>query len=748
MTDLARSSFHGFEQLPLREYAERAYLDYSMYVVLDRALPFIGDGLKPVQRRIIYSMSELGLNAASKHKKSARTVGDVIGKYHPHGDSACYEALVLMAQPFSYRYPLIDGQGNFGSSDDPKSFAAMRYTESKLSPLAEVLLGELGHGTTDWNPNFDGTLEEPTWMPARLPHLLLNGTTGIAVGMATDVPPHNLNEIVSALIRLIDAPDTTLDELCEHVRGPDYPTAAEIITPAADLRQMYATGHGSVRARAIWAKEANNLVVTALPYQVSPSKVIEQIAAQMRTKKLPWLEDIRDESDHANPTRVVLVPRSNRVDAEQLMGHLFATTDLERNYRANFNVIGLDGRPQVKNLRMLLSEWLQFRTVTVTRRLEHRLEKVERRLHLLEGLLAAFLNLDEVIHIIRTEDEPKPVLKARFELSDEQVDYILETRLRQLARLEEMKIRGEQDELAKEREQLVATLGSKARLKSLIKKELLADADKHGDDRRSPLVARGAAQALDETDLVPNEPVTIVMSKKGWVRAAKGHDVDPAAMSYREGDKLQAATRARSNQSVAFLDSNGRSYSTLAHSLPSARGNGEPLTGRFSPAAGASFVALASGEPEARFVLASSLGYGFVTRFANLVGRQKAGKTMLTVPEGATVLQPATVGAMESDRIVAVTSAGHLLAFAVAELPELERGRGNKIIDIPRAKRGTEQVVAVAVVPPGGTLQVHSRQRTMSLSFKDLDTYLGNRASRGGLLPRGWQKVDGLSVEA
>ena len=747
MTDTIRTSFHGFEQIPLREYAERAYLDYSMYVVLDRALPFIGDGLKPVQRRIIYAMSELGLGASAKPKKSARTIGDVIGKYHPHGDSAAYEAMVLMAQPFSYRYPLIDGQGNFGSSDDPKSFAAMRYTESRLTPIAEVLLSELGQGTVDWTPNFDGTLQEPGWMPARLPHLLLNGTTGIAVGMATDVPPHNLREVVSACIHLLDEPKATVRELCEHVRGPDYPTQAEIITPAADLLTLYETGYGAIRARATFKREGQNIVVDALPHQVSPSKVIEQIATQMRAKKLPWLEDIRDESDHANPTRVVLVPRSSRVDAEQLMGHLFATTDLERSYRANFNVIGLDGRPQVKNLKALLAEWLEFRTATVTRRLEHRLEKVERRLHLLEGLLVAFLNLDEVIRIIRTEDEPKAVLKARFELSDDQVDYILETKLRQLARLEEMKIRGEQDELDSERDRLIATLGSKAKLKRLIRTELLADADKHGDERRSPLVERGAAQALADTDLVPSEPVTVVLSKKGWVRAAKGHDVDPAGLSYREGDSLLAYARGRSNQPVAFLDSNGRSYSTIAHSLPSARGNGEPLTGRFSPAAGASFLGVASGEPEARFVLASSLGYGFVTRFANLVGRQKAGKTMLSVPAGSGVLQPAPVGDVEADRIVAVTSAGHLLAFPVAELPELEKGKGNKLIEIPKAKRGTEKVVAVASVPPGGTLQVHSRGRVMSLSFKDLETYLGARASRGGLLPRGWQKVEGLSVE-
>ena len=747
MTDPVRPAFHGFETIPLREYAERAYLDYSMYVVLDRALPFLGDGLKPVQRRIIYAMSELGLNATAKPKKSARTIGDVIGKFHPHGDSACYEAMVLMAQPFSYRYPLVEGQGNFGSSDDPKSFAAMRYTESRLTPIAEVLLGELAHGTVDWDPNFDGTLEEPSWMPARLPHLLLNGTTGIAVGMATDVPPHNLNEVVSACVRLLDDPDATTRDLCEHVLGPDYPTAAEIITPRADLLQMYETGHGSVRARAIYEKDGPNIVVTALPHQASPGKVIEQIATQMRAKKLPWLEDIRDESDHANPTRIVLVPRSNRVDIDQLMGHLFATTDLEKSYRVNFNVIGLDGRPQVKGLKAFLAEWLTFRSDTVTRRLKHRLDKVERRMHLLEGLLVAFLNLDEVIRIIRSEDEPRPVLQARFKLSDEQVDYILETRLRQLARLEEMKIRGEQDELAAERDRLVATLGSKAKLKKLIKDELLADAKKFGDARRSPLVARGAAQALSETELVPSEPMTVVLSEKGWVRAAKGGDVDAAGLSYRDGDALLAFARARSTQQVAFLDSTGRAYSTLVHGLPSARGNGEPLTGRFSPAPGASFQAVASGEPDTRFVLASSHGYGFVTRFENLVGRNKAGKAMLSLTPSAKVVQPAPVADVEADRVVVATSAGHLLAFPVAELPELDKGKGHKLIDIPKAKLGTERVVAVAVVSPGATLSVKSGARTMTLSWKDLDAYVGSRATRGGLLPRGWQKVEGLGVE-
>ncbi len=748
MTAPTRASFHGFEQVPLREYAERAYLDYSMYVVLDRALPFLGDGLKPVQRRIIFAMSELGLSAGSKPKKAARTVGDVIGKYHPHGDSACYEALVLMAQPFSYRYPLIEGQGNFGSSDDPKSFAAMRYTEAKLTPIAEVLLGELGHGTVDWVPNFDGTLQEPSWLPARLPHLLLNGTTGIAVGMATDVPPHNLNEVVSACVRLLDDPQASVRDLCEHVLGPDYPTEAEIITPRADLLSIYETGGGSVRARAVYTREGNNIVITALPFQVSPSKVIEQIAQQMRAKKLPWLDDIRDESDHANPTRIVLIPRSNRVDVVNLMGHLFATTDLERSYRVNLNIIGLDGRPQVKNLKTFLAEWLSFRTSTVRRRLEHRLAKVERRLHMLEGLLIAFLNLDEVIRIIRQEDEPKPALMARFGLDEEQTDYILETKLKQLARLEEMKIRGEQDELAKERTTILNTLGSPARLKKLIKDELLADAKKFGDARRSPLVVRGAAQAISESELVASEPVTVVLSEKGWVRAAKGHEVNASELGYRDGDRLLQAIHARSTQHIAFLDSSGRSFSTLAHTLPSARGNGEPLTGRFTLTPGAQFQALVSGDADTRIVLASNIGYGFVTRFENLINRQKAGKAMISVPDGARVLAPALVRDAASDRLAVITTAGHLLVFAVADLPELDKGKGNKLIEIPRAKLGTERVAAIAAIPANGALFVHSGQRTpMRLAWKDLDDYLGSRASRGGLLPRGWQKVDGLSVE-
>lgn len=747
MTDLTRPTFHGFEQIPLREYAERAYLDYSMYVVLDRALPFLGDGLKPVQRRIIYAMSELGLGAGAKPKKSARTVGDVIGKFHPHGDSACYEALVLMAQPFSFRYPLIDGQGNFGSSDDPKSFAAMRYTESKLTPIAEVLLGELGQGTVDWTPNFDGTLEEPGWLPARLPHLLLNGTTGIAVGMATDVPPHNLNEVVAACVRLLEEPDVDVRALCEHIRGPDYPTEAEIITPRRELLAMYETGGGSVRARATWTREGNNIVVTALPHQVSPSKILEQIAQQMRAKKLPWLEDLRDESDHANPVRLVLVPRSNRVDVDTLMGHLFATTDLEKSFRVNFNVIGLDGRPQVKNLKAFLEEWLQFRLATVTRRLGHRLARVERRMHLLEGLLVAFLNLDEVIAIIRSEDQPKPVLMARFGLSEEQADYILDTKLRQLARLEEMKIRGEQADLEKEHKRLTGILGSKARLRKLVRDELLADAEKHGDPRRSPLVERGAAQALSETDLVPSEPITVVLSRMGWARAAKGHEIDPAGLNYRDGDGLQHAVRARTNFQAAFLDSTGRAYATAAHTLPSARGNGEPLTGRFSPPSGARFIGAASAEPEQRFLLASSHGYGFTTRFENFCGRNKAGKALLNPGDGD-VLPPVPVNDPDSDLVVAITSAGHLLAFPIAELPELDRGKGNKLIQIPPAKlkSGQETVTAVACVRQGGELTLYCGQRKLGLSWRDLQAYAGARAQRGNLLPRGFQRVD--SVEA
>jgi topoisomerase-4 subunit A len=741
----------NYEQIALKDYAERAYLDYSMYVVLDRALPFIGDGLKPVQRRIIYAMSELGLDAGAKPKKSARTVGDVIGKFHPHGDSACYEAMVLMAQPFSYRYPLVGGQGNFGSQDDPKSFAAMRYTESKLTPIAEALLSELGQGTVDWTPNFDGTLNEPAWLPARVPHVLVNGTTGIAVGMATDIPPHNLREVVSACIHLLDEPNASIAELCEHLPAPDFPTEAEIITSKNDLLALYATGNGTLRARAVYTREDGNIVITALPHQVSPSKIIEQLATQMRAKKLPMIEDIRDESDHENAIRLVLIPRSSRIDADEIMPHLFATTDLEKSYRVNLNMIGLNGRPQVKNLKQILGEWLQFRSDTVTRRLQHRLDKVERRLHLLEGLRIAYLNLDEVIRIVRSEEEPKPVLMKRFALSEEQADYILETRLRQLARLEEMKINAERDELEQERARINVVLNSKARLKTLIKDELREDAKKFGDGRRSPLVARAAAQALDEAALVASEPTTIVLSAKGWVRAAKGHDIDATALSYREGDGFRTAAKGRTTQQVAFIDSSGRSYSAAAHSLPSARGNGEPLSGRFSITSGAQIDTLAIADPATRLVLASDRGYGFVTRFENLLGSKKAGKQVMNIEDDAHVLDPALVEDSARDRIVVATNSGHLLMFSVAELPELDNGgKGNKLIEIPKAKLGAgERVAGIAVVSEGkGEVNLFAGQRKLVLKWADLVEYGGNRATRGSLLPRGFQRVDRIEASA
>ena len=741
----------NYEQIPLKDYAERAYLDYSMYVVLDRALPFIGDGLKPVQRRIVYSMSELGLDAGAKPKKSARTVGDVIGKFHPHGDSACYEAMVLMAQPFSYRYPLIDGQGNFGSQDDPKSFAAMRYTESRLTPIAGLMLDELGMGTVDFTPNFDGTLKEPVWLPARVPHVLLNGSTGIAVGMATDIPPHNLREVASACIHLLDEPEASVAELCRHVKGPDFPTRAEIITPKRDLHALYATGNGSVRCRAVYKHENGNVVITALPYQVSGEKIIAQIAEQMRAKKLPMLEDVRDESDHENPVRLVLIPRSNRVDLDEMMQHLNATTDLERSYRVNLNLIGLDGKPQVKNLKQILVEWLAFRTDTVTRRLEHRLEKVERRLHLLEGLRIAFLNLDEVIRIVRTEDEPKPVLIKRFQLSEDQADYILETRLRQLARLEEMKLNAERDMLEEERARIVVMLKSPAKLKLLIKDELSADAEKHGDKRRAPIVEREVAQALDESALVASEPITVVLSEKGWVRAAKGHDVDAAALGYRDGDAFRDAAKGKTTQNVAFIDSSGRSYSTPAHTLPSARGNGEPLTGRFTPAPGAHFEAMAIADPANKLVLATDFGYGFVTTFEALLANKKAGKQLINVDDNAHVLAPAYLNDPARDRLVVATNAGHLLMFSVAELPELDNGgKGNKLIEIPRTKLVEgERTVGIAVVAESrGEVTLWAGARKLILTWADLVEYNGNRAQRGGKLPRGFRHVDRIETTA
>ncbi|MBK9131214.1 MAG: DNA topoisomerase IV subunit A [Gammaproteobacteria bacterium] len=746
MSETLEIDYEGVERRPLRAFTEKAYLDYSMYVILDRALPHIGDGLKPVQRRIVYAMSELGLSAAAKYKKSARTVGDVIGKFHPHGDSACYEAMVHMAQPFTYRYPLIDGQGNWGAPDDPKSFAAMRYTEARLSRYAEILLAELGQGTVDWQPNFDGTLDEPVVLPARLPHVLLNGVTGIAVGMATDIPPHNLREVAAACIHLLDEPKATVAELCEHIAAPDFPTEAEIITPRAEILRMYETGNGAVRMRARYEVDKEGIVIHALPYGVSGAKVLEQIAQQMGAKKLPMVEDLRDESDHENPTRLVIVPRSNRIDFEALMSHLFATTDLERSYRVNMNVIGLNGRPQVKNLRTLLEEWLQFRADVVTRRLTHRLEAVQRRLHILDGLLAAYLNLDEVIRIIRTEDHPRQVLMERYALSEIQADAILDIRLRQLAKLVEIEIRAEQKALNGEREDLEKTLGSKARLKKLIRAELQADADKYGDARRSPLVERAAAQAIDETALVPTEPVTIVLSEKGWVRAAKGHDIDPVSLGYKAGDGFKTAALGRSNQSAYFVDSHGRAYTLPAHTLPSARGQGEPLTGRLSPPDGATFAGVMIGADENFTLLASDAGYGFVAKLGELFSRNKAGKSVLSVPAGALVLPPAAVADPQNDLAVVASNEGHLLVFPVGELPQLGRGKGVKLMGLASAKVASREefVSALTVVPAGGSLKVTAGQRHTVLKPKELEHYRGERGRRGLKLPQGFRKVDRL----
>ncbi len=749
MSDSLDLSLDGVERRSLADFTEQAYLNYSMYVIMDRALPHIGDGLKPVQRRIIYAMSELGLDADSKHKKSARTVGDVLGKFHPHGDSACYEAMVLMAQPFSYRYTLVDGQGNWGAPDDPKSFAAMRYTEARLSRYSEVLLSELGQGTADWVPNFDGTLDEPAVLPARLPNILLNGTTGIAVGMATDVPPHNLREVATACVRLLDEPDATVEQLCEHVLGPDYPTEAEVITPRSDLLKIYETGKGSVRMRAVYRVEDGDIVVTALPHQVSGAKVLEQIAAQMQAKKLPMVADLRDESDHEHPCRIVIIPRSNRVDADELMQHLFATTELESTYRVNINIIGLDGKPQLKNLRTLLGEWLTFRIGTVRRRLQYRLDKVERRLHLLDGLLIAFLNLDEVIHIIRTEEQPKQVLMARFGLTDDQADYILDTRLRQLARLEEMKIRGEQDALAKEQAKLQALLGSENKLRKLVRSEIIADAETYGDARRSPIVARSEAKALSENELMPTEPVTVVLSEKGWVRCGKGHDIDATGLSYKAGDGFKTAAPGRSNQFAVFIDNTGRSYSLPAHSLPSARGQGEPLTGRLTPPPGATFECVLLPEDDALYVIASDAGYGFVVKGEDLQAKNKAGKALLTLPAGALVVPPKLLSNREEDWLAAVTTEGRLLVFKVADLPQLGKGKGNKIIGIPgeRVASREEYLTDLAVLPAGATLVLQAGKRTLSLKADDLEHYKGERGRRGNKLPRGFQRVDSLLVE-
>ncbi len=742
--------FDGIERIPLEAYTEKAYLDYSMYVILDRALPNIGDGLKPVQRRIVYAMSELGLSAASKHKKSARTVGDVLGKFHPHGDSACYEAMVLMAQPFSYRYPLVDGQGNWGSQDDPKSFAAMRYTESRLTPYAKVLLQELGQGTVEWNDNFDGTLKEPALLPARLPNVLLNGGSGIAVGMATDIPPHNLREVVDACLQLLKKKTSSLEELRAFVKGPDYPSNAEIISLPEDINSIYENGKGSVKMRAVWEKENADVIITALPFQTSGGKVLEQIAMQMRAKKLPMVADLRDESDHENPTRLVITPRSNRVDIDQLMSHLFASTDLERSYRVNMNMIGTDGKPQVKNLKTILTEWLAYRRNTVTRRIQWRLDKVLERLHILEGLLIAHLNIDEVIRIIRQNDEPKPILMAHFSLSDIQAEAVLNLRLRNLAKLEEFQIRAEQEELIKERDELQGLLDSPNKLTSLIRKELKDDAKKYGDDRRSPIVQREASQVLDETALIPSEPVTVVLSEMGWIRAAKGHEIDPNSLSYKQGDKFQASALGRSNQQVVLLDSTGRSYTLSAHTLPSARGQGDPLSGRFKPAAGASFKATLMAKNEDYFLLGSSFGYGFICKFEDMLSRAKAGKATVSLGKaGAEIVCPSAIIDIQTDKIAAVSSEGYLLIIDAKELPQLPRGKGNKIINVPskRLKAGEEHIVALIALPEGAKLIVHAGKKHKTIQGSEIVEYVGDRGKRGKMLPKGYRKVSRLEIE-
>jgi len=746
---MSNINYEGIEQMPLRTFTEKAYLNYSMYVIMDRALPFIGDGLKPVQRRIVYAMSELGLNAAAKFKKSARTVGDVLGKFHPHGDSACYEAMVLMAQPFSYRYPLVDGQGNWGAPDDPKSFAAMRYTESRLSKISEILLTELGQGTVDFQPNFDGTLEEPQYLPARLPHILLNGTTGIAVGMATDIPPHNINEVADAAVLLLDNPKAGLDDVLNIIQGPDFPTEAEIISPKDDIRKMYETGRGSIKMRATWHKEDGEIIISALPHQSSPSKIIAQIAEQMTAKKLPMVEDIRDEADYENPVRIVLVPRSNRVDTDALMAHLFATTDLEKSYRVNMNMIGLDHKPAVKGLLQVLTEWLTFRRTTVTRRLQHRLDKVLARLHILDGLMIAFLNIDEVIEIIRTEDEPKQVLMARFNLSDEQAEAILNLRLRHLAKLEEHQLQAEKDKLEEERSNLELILGSERRLNTLIKKEIQEDAKKYASPRMSQLVEREEAKAISESEMTPAEPVTVILSEMGWVRCAKGHDIDPAGLSYKAGDKYLAHACGKSNQPVIFIDSTGRSYALDPLSLPSARSQGEPLTGKLTLPAGATIEQVIMEPEKQELLMASDAGYGFICKFEDLIARNKAGKALISLPENAKVLKPETLSESAS-LLVSLTSAGRMLIFPVRDLPALSKGKGNKIINIPaaNAKARSELLVKLFLISEQASLEFHSGKRKITLKPEDLQKFRAERGRKGSQLPRGLHSnVDIVVVE-
>ncbi|MBC2717930.1 MAG: DNA topoisomerase IV subunit A [Desulfobacteraceae bacterium] len=741
---------NGAETILIHEYSEKAYLNYAMTVIMNRALPFIGDGLKPVQRRVLYAMSELGLKSTSKYKKSARTVGDVLGKFHPHGDSACYEAMVLMAQPFSYRYPLVDGQGNWGCVDDPKSFAAMRYTEAKLSAFAEIFLSEVSMGTVEWEPNFDGTLREPGTLPARLPNILLNGTMGIAVGMATDIPPHNIHEVVDACIHLLNKPKATVEELCEYIQSPDYPGGAEIISSREDIVEIYRTGHGTIRLRALWNSENGDIVISEMPHQVSPAKIIEQIAAQMEGKKLPMVTDIRDESDHEDPVRIVITLTSNRVDREALMLHLFATTDLERTCRVNLNMIGLDRKPSVKGLVELLSEWLRFRTETVRLRLSHRLAQVMDRLHILDGLLIAYLNLDRVIQIIRQNDEPKPILMAEFNLTDIQAEAILALRLRNLAKLEEAKIRVEHDALEEERIAIEKILNSDTRLKTLVKKELQADAKAFGNLRRTKIVVREEAKVIAAIDMGPVEPVTVILSRQGWVRMAKGYDVIPEELNYKSGDGFLAAAQGRSNQSAMFLDTTGRAYATPVNGMPSARSHGTPLTGYFKNPAQSQFIAALMGEPDQRLLVASTAGYGFVTELQNLYTRNQKGKALISLLAGASPLVPIHIaGNMASLYVVSITNEGRMLAFPLKDLPELSKGKGNKIINVLARdfKAGSDFIKHLLLLPEEGLLTLFSGRRHFKLTTGNFSKFIGNRAQRGKKLPRGLRNVDSVSVE-
>ena len=738
MTNLAHQAT---ENRSVAEFTEQAYLNYAMYVIMDRALPHISDGLKPVQRRIVYAMSELGLKHSGKPKKSARTVGDVLGKYHPHGDSACYEAMVLMAQPFSYRYPFIEGQGNWGSPDDPKSFAAMRYTEAKLSQYSEVLLSELGQGTCDWQDNFDGSMKEPVTLPARIPNILLNGTTGIAVGMATDIPPHNLREVVKGTIALIRNPNLGDEKVAEYIPAPDLPTRAEIITPSEELLKIQSTGRGSYRMRSVYRIEKNEIVITDLPYQVSGSKVISQIADQMQAKKLPLVSDVRDESDHQNPTRLVIVLRSNRIDAEAVLSHLFATTDLESSYRVNMNMIGADGRPQVKSIRRILLEWIEIRKETVTRRLQYHLNKIEKRLHILGGLIIAYLNIDEVIRIIREEEQPKAELMSRFNIDDIQAEAILELKLRHLARLEEMEMRREQEELEAKAALIREQLANPESLKALIINELKDDAKKYGDDRRSPIVHRAEATAMSEQDFMPADPVTVVLSEAGWIRSAKGHEVDAENLNFRAGDQYLSHAQGKSNQRVYVLDESGRSYALAINSLPSARGLGEPLSSKLSPASGIGFKQVFIADDEAEVIALSSKGYGFKTQAKQLDTNAKAGKAFLTLPEKATVMPLTSVD--QATHLALLTSTGRLLILELSELPVLNKGKGNKLIQLEEK----DQIVFMTRLTLDEILQVVAGQQQLKLKGDDLQKYIGKRASKGQLLPRGYQKANKLLVQ-